>query len=313
MASRVEKVVGEALVLDCEVSRLNAEVTWKKNGEEVGDSRKITILEDGVLRQLTVHSLGLEDAGQYVCDAKDDVMDFLVTVHGRSPHSLKDLKRYLTPIPQFHALVEEDDRPGRGDINLQNNTSSLTIKQVGVRISYPTRKLCCFCVFSDLPVRILGKNDAKSEKQFLISDDIILVCELSRSNAPVRWYKDNRLIDDTEHYCSEEQGVFRSLVVLNAGLEDSGEYTCDAVDDKMIFHILVKGNIVAKQSQQMDRTIGWTANNPSPCSVQSPRYRSLETPATRNITRWCLEMILSWSVRCLGQMPPFSGYATARS
>lgn len=97
------------------------------------------------------------------------------------------------------------------------------------------------CSFSELPVKILGKTDAKTEKQFLVSDDIILVCELSRSNASVNWYKDNQLIDDTERYCSEEQGVFRSLVVLNAGLEDSGEYTCDAVDDKMVFYITVKG------------------------------------------------------------------------
>uniref|UniRef100_A0A3Q1FD51 Obscurin-like protein 1 n=1 Tax=Acanthochromis polyacanthus TaxID=80966 RepID=A0A3Q1FD51_9TELE len=167
MASRVEKVAGETLVLDCEVSRSNAEVTWKKNGEEVEDSRNITILEDGVMHQLTIHSLSVEDAGQYVCDAKDDVMDFL-------------------------------------------------------------------------PVKILGKTDAKTEKQFLVSDDIILVCELSRSNASVTWYKDNQLITDTERYCSEEQGVFRSLVVLNAGLEDSGEYTCDVVDDKMVFYITVK-------------------------------------------------------------------------
>ncbi|XP_074514165.1 obscurin isoform X1 [Sebastes fasciatus] len=173
MAGRVDKVAGETLVLDCEVSRSNAEVTWKKNGEEVEDSRNITILEDGVLRQLTVHSLTMEDAGQYVCDAKDDVMD-------------------------FHVNVQE------------------------------------------LPVKILGKTDAKREKQFLVSDDIILVCELSRSNASVSWYKDNQLIDDTERYCSEEQGVFRSLVVLNAGLEDSGEYTCDAVDDKIVFYITVK-------------------------------------------------------------------------
>ncbi|KAM6955926.1 obscurin isoform 4-T4 [Lycodopsis pacificus] len=173
MAGRVDKVAGDTLVLDCEVSRSNAEVTWKKNGEEVEDSRNITILEDGVMRQLTVHSLTMEDAGQYVCDAKDDVMD-------------------------FHVKVQE------------------------------------------LPVKILGKTDAKTEKQFLVSDDIILVCELSRSNASVSWYKDNQLIDDTERYCSEEQGVFRSLVVLNAGLEDSGEYTCDAVDDKMVFYITVK-------------------------------------------------------------------------
>ncbi|XP_044222757.1 obscurin-like protein 1 isoform X8 [Thunnus albacares] len=172
-ASRVEKVVGNTLVLDCEVSRSNAEVTWKKNGEEVEDSRNVTILEDGAMRQLTIHSLTVEDSGQYVCDAKDDVMD-------------------------FHVKVQ------------------------------------------DLPVKILGKTDAKTEKQFLVSDDIILVCELSRSNASVSWYKNNQLIDDTERYCSEEQGVFRSLVVLNAGLEDSGEYTCDAVDDKMVFYITVK-------------------------------------------------------------------------
>lgn len=97
-----------------------------------------------------------------------------------------------------------------------------------------------------MPVKILGKTDAKTEKQFLVSDDIILVCELSRSTASVSWYKDNQLIDDTERYCSEEQGVFRSLVVLNAGLDDSGEYTCDAKDDKMVFYITVKGDHTTK-------------------------------------------------------------------
>ncbi|XP_047227172.1 obscurin-like protein 1 isoform X2 [Girardinichthys multiradiatus] len=173
MASRVEKVVGETLVLDCEVSRSNAEVTWKKNGEEVEDSRKVTILEDGVTRQLTIHSVMVEDAGQYVCDAKDDVMDFSVKVQ-------------------------------------------------------------------ELPVQILGKTDAMTEKQFLVSDDIILVCELSKANASVCWYKDSQLIDNNKRYCCEEQSVFRSLVVLNAGLEDSGEYTCNAGDDRMSFSITVK-------------------------------------------------------------------------
>ncbi|XP_077393661.1 obscurin-like protein 1 isoform X2 [Festucalex cinctus] len=172
IVNRLEKVVGDALVLDCEVSRPNAVVLWKRNGEEVEDSTNVTVVEDGVLRQLTVHSLTFEDGGIYVCDAKDDVMD-------------------------FHVKVKE------------------------------------------LPVQIIGKTDAKTEKQFLVSDDIILVCELSRPNASVSWYKNGQPIDETERYCSEEQGVFRSLVVLNASLEDSGEYTCDAVDDRMVFHITV--------------------------------------------------------------------------
>ncbi|XP_070399992.1 obscurin isoform X1 [Nothobranchius furzeri] len=177
VASCIEKVVGETLVLDCEVSRPNAEITWKKNGEEVEDSRNTTFLEDGIMRQLTIHSLTVEDSGQYICDAKDDVMHFNVKVQ-------------------------------------------------------------------ELPVKILGKTEAKTERHFFVSDDIILVCELSRSNASVNWYKDNQLIDDTKQYCCEEQGVFRSLVVLNAGFEDSGVYTCDAVDDKLVFHITVKEPLV---------------------------------------------------------------------
>lgn len=88
----MEKVAGETLVLDCEVSRSNAEVTWKRNGEEIEDSRNITILEDGVIRQLTVHSLTVEHSGQYVCDAKDDVMDFLVKVKGMSLVHLPNLQ-----------------------------------------------------------------------------------------------------------------------------------------------------------------------------------------------------------------------------
>ncbi|KAJ3591873.1 hypothetical protein NHX12_007004 [Muraenolepis orangiensis] len=173
MASVVEKFAGEGLVLDCEVSRANAEVTWKKSGEEVEDSRKVTILEDVVLRQLTIHCLSLEDAGQYVCDAKDDVMDFQVIV-------------------------------------------------------------------KELPVRILGKMAANTEKQFLVTDDVILVCELSRANASVSWFKDGVPIAHDERLCCEEQGAFRTLVVLSARVEDSGEYTCDAGDDKMVFCITVK-------------------------------------------------------------------------
>lgn len=83
MASRVEMFVGDSLVLDCEVSRSNAAVSWKKNGEEMEESSNVTVIEDGVMRQLTIHSMTLEDAGQYVCDAKDDVMDFQVKIKGR--------------------------------------------------------------------------------------------------------------------------------------------------------------------------------------------------------------------------------------
>lgn len=82
MAYAVEKLVGDIVVLECEVSRPNAEVSWKKDGEEIEENSNITITEDGTSRQLTIHSAAFNDAGQYVCDARDDVMDFQVKIKG---------------------------------------------------------------------------------------------------------------------------------------------------------------------------------------------------------------------------------------
>lgn len=79
----VEKTVGDTVLLDCEVSRASAEVGWKKNGEEIDENTNITIIEEGSSRQLIIHSAVLEDAGQYVCDAKDDVMDFNLKILGK--------------------------------------------------------------------------------------------------------------------------------------------------------------------------------------------------------------------------------------
>ncbi|KAL7865382.1 hypothetical protein SRHO_G00106290 [Serrasalmus rhombeus] len=173
MAYEVEKFVGQTVVLDCEVSRSNAEVSWKKNREEIDENSNITITEDGSSRQLTIHSAVLEDTGQYVCDAKDDVMD-------------------------FHLKILEP------------------------------------------PIKFLQKADISTDIHVVISDAIVLKCELSRANGVVQWYKDNERIVGNEHFICDEKGAFRSLIVLNAEIKDSGEYICDTKDDKIVFNVTVE-------------------------------------------------------------------------
>ncbi|XP_017325482.2 obscurin isoform X10 [Ictalurus punctatus] len=172
-AYEVERFVGETVVLDCEVSRSNAEVSWKKNGEEIEENSNVTITEDGSTRQLTIHSSRLEDTGQYLCDAKDDVMDF----------SLK---------------------------------------------------------INDPPLKLMRKSDTITDKYFVVSDAIVLKCELSRANGIVSWYKDNNRIVVNDHFTFEEEGAFRSLIILNAEIEDTGEYICNAKDDKIVFNVTVQ-------------------------------------------------------------------------
>ncbi|XP_076858629.1 obscurin-like isoform X2 [Brachyhypopomus gauderio] len=171
MAYEIEKFFGDTVVLDCEVSRSNAEVSWKKNGEEVEENSNITIFEEGSIRQLTIHSATFENMAQYTCDAKDDVMDFYLKI-------------------------------------------------------------------LDPPLKFMRKND--TDKHFVASDAIVLKCELSRANGVVHWYKDNERIVSNDHFTLEEEGVFRSLIVLNAEIKDSGQYICDAKDDKIVFNIKVQ-------------------------------------------------------------------------
>ncbi|MBN3323328.1 OBSCN protein, partial [Atractosteus spatula] len=172
-AGTMKGFVGEPVTLECEVSRSNAVVCWKKEGVEIEESRGISIIEDGVLRQLLIHSASLEDAGNYICDAKEDVMNFKVKIN-------------------------------------------------------------------EPPVKILRKGELKMQQEFLVSDDIVLECELSRANGSVKWYKDGEKIADNDRLCMEEEGAFRSLVILNAEISDSGEYFCDARDDNVVFHVIVK-------------------------------------------------------------------------
>lgn len=90
-------------------------------------------------------------------------------------------------------------------------------------------------------MQILKKSEMKRELRFTVSDDIVLECELSRANAVTSWHKDGRRVEDDERFCQEEEGAFRSLVILSAELADAGEYVLDVVDDTIAFLVTVEG------------------------------------------------------------------------
>ena len=71
----LQNAVGHAdgmVTLRCEVCKPKADVQWLKNGAEVVPSRRFSIRADGVERSLTIHRLTREDAGEYVCESRDD-------------------------------------------------------------------------------------------------------------------------------------------------------------------------------------------------------------------------------------------------
>lgn len=83
MPDELKRFAGTPVVLEIEVSRLNAEVKWWLNGREVKESGNVTISEDGFIHRLTIQSPTPEDSGKYTCDAGDNQMDFNVNISGK--------------------------------------------------------------------------------------------------------------------------------------------------------------------------------------------------------------------------------------
>jgi len=75
----------------------------------------------------------------------------------------------------------------------------------------------------------------------LASERLQLSCEISRADAPVRWYIDSLEVEEGENLILEVDGARRRLVIPIATVDDTGEYVCDTDDDSVAFLVTIAG------------------------------------------------------------------------
>lgn len=74
--------VGEPIMLQCEISDPNDDVTWYKDGLKLLEAAGQDVLADGSIRTLAFQSATLSHAGIYSCKTTDDAVHFHVDVKG---------------------------------------------------------------------------------------------------------------------------------------------------------------------------------------------------------------------------------------
>ncbi|XP_039998072.1 obscurin-like protein 1a [Xiphias gladius] len=276
-------LASERLELSCEISQSDAPVRWYRDGLEVEEGPNLILEVNGARRRLVIPTTTVDDTGEYVCDTEDDSVAFLVTIT-EPPVKLTRPRRTPDKLESFAGkpivMEIEVSRPSaevkwwlNGKEVEENSNVTITedgfIRRLTIHVPTPedSGKYTCDAVddkidfqvkVSEPPVKILRKSEIKTNLKFLISDDIVLECELSRHNAVAKWYKDGCRIEDDERFCEEEEGAFRSLVILNAELRDSGEYILDVGDDNINFQVTVEeppvtivGNSIDPDYQEM--------------------------------------------------------------
>jgi hypothetical protein len=116
----------------------------------------------------------------------------------------------------------------------------------------------CGCSHStEPPVRIIYPRDEVTLIAVSL-ECVVLMCELSQEDAPVRWYKDGLEVEESEALVLESDGPRRRLVLPAAQPEDGGEFVCDAGDDSAFFTVTVTGG----QSRASQKAKGQAPNNP---------------------------------------------------
>ncbi|XP_072303057.1 obscurin-like protein 1a [Eucyclogobius newberryi] len=295
------------IVLEVEVSRPNAEVTWQVDGQEIQENPNVTISEDGLIRRLTIHCPSLSDTGKYTCDAKEDQIHFQVKVSEPPVEILNksNIKTIVTSTLSDDVVLEcELSRPNvetkwykdgerieqdeRLCMEKEGEFRSLVILGAELRdsgeyfLDAGDDGISFQVTVEEPPVRIIGNSCDVDIQDMMAGDELILACEVSRDNAPVQWlYNDKPLSNDPRVYI-ESYGTLRKLIFSNIQPSDSGKYVCDAVGDKMVSVVRVQDSPVTFLNKEEDVVlIGYEAE-----SLTMTSYVSKESAVVRWLKDW---------------------------
>lgn len=90
-------------------------------------------------------------------------------------------------------------------------------------------------------MKLTRPKDTPDQLESCVGKPIVLEIEVSRPSAEVKWWLNGREIEASSNVTITQDGLIHRLTIHSPTVEDSGKYTCDAVDDKIDFQVKVSG------------------------------------------------------------------------
>ncbi|NXG03009.1 OBSL1 protein, partial [Sakesphorus luctuosus] len=255
----------ERVELRCELSVPDAPVCWFKDGLEVDETDNLLLLVEGAWRCLFIPQSSVEDAGEYICESKDEAVSFDVKVseppvrivqpcrpvpvmtvsRGETVTLCCELSRADAPVHWAKAGIRLE---AGGSLVLEEEGACRLLLIPAAQAEHSGKYTChaandtvTFTVqVLDPLVTILERDVLPTHRHCQAMEDLVLEVHLSQAHGEVKWYKDGEKLQDTGRVRLEEDGVRRSLVILGTMGTDAGEYLCDTGHDSIVFFITVE-------------------------------------------------------------------------
>ncbi|XP_041965151.1 obscurin isoform X14 [Alosa sapidissima] len=279
----VQKVVKAAIsqkaTLTCEVANSKTEVKWYKDGHLLSSSKTVHMEMKGKTRQLVLDSVEKKDAGEYICEAGKEKLVFKIHVadiqeagFANKESVQKEVKAEISQKATLSCEVANSKTEVKWykdghllsssktvHMEMKGKTRQLVLdsvekKDAGEYICEAGKEKLVFKIhIAEASAKFQKKSVTKDAVVVQATEKIILSTELMSENAIVRWFRDGVELKDCRKYDLKKEGLHCILTVNSAELKDSGTYTCQTVDDKMDFKVLVKEEHL-KFSQPLEST-----------------------------------------------------------
>ncbi|XP_025756351.1 obscurin isoform X3 [Oreochromis niloticus] len=260
----VKATLSQKATLSCEVSDINTEVKWYKDGKLLTTSKTVHVESKGRSRQLVINSVDKKDAGEYICEAGSEKLPFKIQVleapagFSNTESVQKEVKTYLSQRATLSCEVSDSKtevkwyKDGKlltsskgAHMESKGKTRELVIEKVEKKdageytCEAGTEKLVFKLQLTDLAIKF-QKKSVKDTCVVQASESIVLSTELTAEGGSVRWFRDSVELKESSKYEMKKEGLSRTLIVKSAEMKDSGAYSCQTADDKLEFKVQVK-------------------------------------------------------------------------
>ncbi|XP_071447644.1 lachesin-like isoform X2 [Hetaerina americana] len=250
-------VIGDTLVLPCEVENLGSYVVLWRRGSAVLTASTLMVTRDPRFRlvdgfNLEVHKVVPQDAGDYVCQiSASDTPDQVHTVEILVPPTIRsspangqvtvrkggsitlECKASGNPVPTI-TWTRKDDALPSGEESVEGFSISLDRvdrHQAGVYRCMANNGVGD-PVFVDLTLDVLYPPEIEVERSWVHSGEGFeaqLVCIVHGEPPPeTKWYQDSFAVEATERRGVETRGNKHTLAIRRVTPSDFGNYSCVA-------------------------------------------------------------------------------------
>lgn len=252
----------DTLKLECETSH-SVSTVWYHNNKEISGMDHREVIQEGRKHQLIIKQVSLKDIGSYKCTVKDQKTECTVTIKEGKPEFIRKLQDFEV-IEKEEAILE---------VEVSSETASLewrkdgqVIKEVDKKYKIENegtvRKLIIrstsihdegeyYCALPDeecsaevtvieLPPEIITKMNDQTIQE---GEKAMFEIELTKGDALIKWFKDGKELQFSEHIQLSIDGKRQKLKIYNTTMEDAGIYSCVV----SFFNISAIGKSVNKQ------------------------------------------------------------------